>query len=74
MESEEDFSKAYTPQWNHDGLTVKVCPNSYHLLWDEGTDWFFHDAQVTKRGQTGMAALSQERKDRFVEKFESSFF
>jgi paired amphipathic helix protein Sin3a len=69
LETEEDYGKTYLPQWNQDGLTVKVCPNSYHLLWDEGTDWFFHDTRVSQRGLGGMAALKDERKDQFEEKF-----
>lgn len=70
LQTEEDFSKAFVPMFNHDGLEVRIDPESYHLLWEKGTaDWWTHGAKVSKRGLNGFPAMLQERKDGFEEKF-----
>ena len=70
LDSEEDYGQAYLPQWNEDGLTIRIAMNNYHILYDPGTaDWWIHDDHVRRRGMTGAEVLKQLRKKVFEEKF-----
>ncbi|MCJ1477564.1 Transcriptional regulatory protein sin3 [Lambiella insularis] len=69
LESEDDYSQAYLPQWNEDGLTVRFDGN-YHMTYDSGTtDWWVHDKKVSRRGLKGAESLRLERTRKFEEKF-----
>ena len=68
--TEEQYSQTYLPQWNEDGLIVRICANNYHLLYDAGTsDWWVHDEKVRRRGLRGAEQLRKERKQKFEDKF-----
>ena len=70
LDSEEDYGQAYLPQWNEDGLIIRIAMNNYHILYEPGTtDWWVHDHQVRQRGMTGAEALRQLRKRGFEERF-----
>ena len=70
LETEEDLGQAYLPAYNSDGLSVRIVPNNYHLLWDIGsTDWWVHQKTVRSRGVKGLAQLNEERKRKFEELF-----
>ena len=70
LETEEEYSQTYLPQWNEDGLSIRIAANNYHLLYDPGTaDWWVHDGKVRQRGLNGAAALRKERNQLFEGKF-----
>lgn len=64
---EEDYNNVYgTPQWNEDGLVVRISQENYHLLYDPGTsDWWVHNAGVRSRGVKGYEEGRRERGERF---------
>ena len=69
LESEEDLGRTYLPLAHHDGLTIRIAPNNYRLLWERGTaDWWLHDARVRARGVKGLAETTKARTERFVER------
>ena len=73
LHSEEDFNQAFAPQWNEDGLVIRICPNNYHLLYDTGSgDWWVHHDKVRRRGLSGMKEVKKERTRKFREKFGQS--
>jgi paired amphipathic helix protein Sin3a len=70
LETAEDYSQVYLPQWNEDGLVVRIALNSYHLLYDPETfDWWVHDDKVRIRGLKGLKEFIEERNRRFEMKF-----
>ncbi len=70
LDTEEEYNRVYTPQWNADNLVIRISPNNYHMQYDPNTqDWWVHDRIVRERGMTGMEEARQERKTRFRGKF-----
>ena len=70
LHTEEDYNAAYLPQWNEDGLVIRICPNSYHLLYDSGTtDWWVHHDKVRRRGLNSIKDAKDDRDRKFREKF-----
>jgi paired amphipathic helix protein Sin3a len=70
LDTEDEYTRVYTPQWNEDGLVIRISSNNYHMLYDPLTqDWWVHNAAVQKRGLQGEAVLKDERKQKFEEKF-----
>ena len=68
--TEEQYGQTYLPQWNEDGLIVRICANNYHLLYDAGTsDWWVHDAKVRRKGLSGEDQIRKERRRQFEDKF-----
>lgn len=68
--TEDELNAQFLPQWNEDGLVIRICPNNYHLLYDSGTqDWWIHDAAVRVKGMKGMKEATEERTRKFREKF-----
>ena len=68
--TEEQYSQTYLPQWNEDGLIVRICANNYHLLYDADTsDWWVHDAKVRRKGLSGEDQIRNERRSKFQDKF-----
>ena len=68
LDTEEDYGQNYLPQWNEDGLTVRVGWN-YRIVYDaDTTDWWVHDEKVRRRGLKGAASLGRERNRIFEEK------
>ena len=73
LDSEAEYGKTYLPQWNEDGLVVRIAANNYRILYDPGTtDWWVHDEKVRMRGSSGAEELKMERKKKFMEKFSSN--
>jgi paired amphipathic helix protein Sin3a len=71
LADEDDYTNAYgTPQWNDDGLVVRISQDSYHLLYDPTTsDWWVHNNDIRKRGLGAQEELQKERNDKFVSLF-----
>ena len=71
LDTEEEYTRVYTPQWNEDGLVIRISANNYHMQYDPLThDWWVHNAAVQKRGLEGRIRMKDERKQKFQEKFE----
>ncbi len=69
LDTEEEYTRVYTPQWNEDGLVIRISANNYHIQYDPLTqDWWIHDAAVQKRGLEGSERMTDERKRKFREK------
>jgi len=64
---EDDYTNAYgTPQWNEDGLVVRISQDNYHLLYDPATsDWWVHNNGVRKRGLGAYEELQKGRNEKF---------
>lgn len=64
---EDDYTNAYgTPQWNEDGLVVRISQDNYHLLYDPATcDWWVHNNAVRKRGLGAHEEVRKERNEKF---------
>ena len=71
---EEDYNNAYgSPQWNEDGLTIRISQENYHILYDPGTsEWWIHNNSIRKKGlgayQEVQNARNQKYQDLFGEK------
>ena len=64
---EDDYTNAYgTPQWNEDGLTIRISQESYHILYDPGTsEWWVHNNTFRKRGLGAYEELHKERSQKY---------
>lgn len=70
LETEQEYNRVYTPQWNADELVIRISPNNYHLQYEPLTqEWWVHDARVRRRGLTAMEEAVEERRESFQEKF-----
>lgn len=71
LADEEDYTNAYgNPQWNEDGLILRVSQDSYRILYDPGTsDWWVHDLRVRKRGLGAYEEVQKERDQKFENLF-----
>ena len=73
MESDEEYNRYFRPLVSNDGLTIRICANSYHLLYEPGSqDWWYRvpnpeDEPEEKAKED--AAVNERRRDRFMEKF-----
>ena len=71
LDSLEEYERVYSnPQFNHDGLTLRISAENYHILYEPlSNEWFVQDDSVRKLGMPGMQDVREERKRRFEEKF-----
>lgn len=73
MDSDEEYNHYFRPIVNHDGLVIRICANSYHILYEPGTqDWWYRlstDEEDASEKSKELAAVKERRKDRFMEKF-----
>lgn len=66
LETEEEYNTLYTPQWNEDGLVIRISPATYSIVYEAQTqDWWIHDEEVRRRGLGGMDEVRRERKSKF---------
>jgi paired amphipathic helix protein Sin3a len=73
VENAESYDRFYRRLVNHDGLVIRICANSYHLLYEPHSyDWWWRPAApATQSGGDRAkeeAALKDRRHDRFREK------
>ncbi|KAJ9271967.1 hypothetical protein DTO212C5_2048 [Paecilomyces variotii] len=74
MEQDEEYNQYYRRLVNHDGLVIRICANSYHILYEPGSyDWWWRPPARTHESAEekarGEAAVKERRRDRFMEKF-----
>ncbi|KAK2758744.1 Transcriptional regulatory protein sin3 [Arachnomyces sp. PD_36] len=73
LDTDDEYNHYFRPIVNHDGLVIRICANSYHILYEPGTqDWWFRipteEDDLVEKGKE-LAAVRERRKDRFMEKF-----
>lgn len=73
LEQEEEYNRFYRPLVHQDGLIIRICANSYHILYEPSSyDWWWRpnlpsdEADETAKDE---AAVKERRRDRFTEKF-----
>jgi paired amphipathic helix protein Sin3a len=74
MEQDEEYNVYYRRLVSHDGLVIRICANSYHILYEPGSyDWWWRstvpvpeEAEERAKEET---AVKERRHDRFREKF-----
>ncbi|KAL1965797.1 hypothetical protein VTN77DRAFT_5118 [Rasamsonia byssochlamydoides] len=74
MEQDEEYDRYYRRLVNHDGLIIRICANSYHILYEPGShDWWWRPAVSNKEEAEEKAkeeaVVKERRRDRFREKF-----
>lgn len=58
------------PMVFEESLMVRICVNSYNLLWEANTtDWFVYDHEKSKAAVEKADQLRIQRNDKFKEKF-----
>lgn len=68
LDEEEEYNRYYGPLEHQDGLIIRICANSYHLLYEPGsTEWNFRPPG--RSGHQADEAVKERRRDRFTEKF-----
>ncbi len=71
LADEDDYTNAYgSPQWNDEGLVIRISQESYHILYDPGTsEWWVHNNTVRKRGLGAQEELHNERSQKYKDLF-----
>ncbi|KAF9894622.1 Transcriptional regulatory protein sin3 [Aspergillus nanangensis] len=74
LEQEEEYNRYYRPLVHQDGLIIRICANSYHILYEPGSfDWWWRPTaspdESTEEIAKEEAAVKERRRDRFTEKF-----
>lgn len=74
MDSDEEYNNFYKPLVHHDGLVIRICANSYNILYEPGTQdwWYRHETNKEIKAPENMreyASLKEKRRDRFRGKF-----
>jgi paired amphipathic helix protein Sin3a len=73
MDSDEEYNRFYKPLISHDGLIIRICANSYHILYEPGTEDWWYRVPISEENPAEKAkedaAVKEKRKDRFKEKF-----
>ncbi|KAG2420201.1 hypothetical protein HFD88_005001 [Aspergillus terreus] len=74
LEQEEEYNRYYRPLVHQDGLIIRICANSYHILYEPGSfDWWWRPSVSSEEPAEEVAkeeaAVKERRRDRFTEKF-----
>lgn len=74
MEQDEEYDRFYRRLVNHDGLVIRICANSYHVLYEPHSyDWWWRPTAPINENSAEKAreavAVKERRHDRFREKF-----
>ncbi|KAI1922926.1 Transcriptional regulatory protein sin3 [Ophidiomyces ophidiicola] len=74
---DEAYERYYKTLVSNEGLVIRICANSYHIIYEPGTrEWWYRPSPAAaallpmKDGaKDDGAAVKEKRKDRFKEKF-----
>lgn len=74
IDQEDEYNRYYRPLEHQDGLIIRICANSYHLLYEPGScEWSWRPTgpseESAEEAAKEDAAVKERRKDRFTEKF-----
>jgi paired amphipathic helix protein Sin3a len=71
---QDEYNRYYRRLINHDGLVIRICANSYHILYEPGSyDWWWRpgpaNREVAEEKAKEEATVKERRRGRFIEKF-----
>lgn len=74
LEKKDQYTRYYRPLVHHDGLIIRICAKSYHILYEPGSnEWWWRSSapseEVAEEAAKEEAAVKERRRDRFMEKF-----
>ncbi|KAL4969391.1 transcriptional regulator SIN3 [Aspergillus stella-maris] len=74
LEQEEEYNRFYRPLVHQDGLIIRICANSYHILYEPSSyDWWWRPTgpsdESSEENVKDDTAVKERRRDRFTEKF-----
>ncbi|KAL4798324.1 hypothetical protein BDV19DRAFT_357595 [Aspergillus venezuelensis] len=74
LEQEEEYNRFYRPLVHQDGLIIRICANSYHILYEPSSyDWWWRPTgpsdELSEGNVKDDTAVKERRRDRFTEKF-----
>lgn len=74
LDQEDEYNRYYRPLEHHDGLIIRICANSYHILYEPGSfEWSWRPTGPSEENAEEAAkedaAVKERRRDRFTEKF-----
>ena len=71
LDEEDEYNRYYGRLEHQDGLIIRICANSYHLLYEPGsTEWSHRPpGSFSSEHQADETAARDRRRDRFLEKF-----
>lgn len=74
LEHDEEYNRFYRRLVHHDGLVIRICANSYHILYEPGSyDWWWRPSasnqEESDENVKEFTAVKERRQDRFREKF-----
>lgn len=74
LDQEDEYNRYYRPLVHQDGLIIRICANSYHLLYEPGSsEWSWRPTgpseENAEEAARDEAAVKERRRDRFMEKF-----
>lgn len=74
LEQEEEYNRYYQRLVHHDGLIIRICAKSYHILYEPASnEWWWRPTAPLEGAAEEVAkeeaAVKERRRDRFMEKF-----
>lgn len=74
LEQDEEYNRYYRRLVHQDGLVIRICANSYHILYEPGSyDWWWRptasNQEEADENVKELAAIKDRRQDRFREMF-----
>lgn len=82
LDEEEEYNRFFRPLVHHDGLIIRICANSYHILYEPNThDWWWrpsrsagdvgdaHEDEAVGEADKEMVSVKERRRARFQDKF-----
>ena len=74
LEKKDQYKRYYRRLVHHDGLIIRICAKSYHILYEPGSnEWWWRPTappeEVAEETTKEEAAVKERRRDRFMEKF-----
>ena len=56
LEQEEEYNRYYRPLVHQDGLIIRICANSYHILYEPGScDWWWRPKALSEESPEDIA-------------------
>jgi paired amphipathic helix protein Sin3a len=74
LEQDEEYNRYYRRLVHQDGLVIRICANSYHILYEPGSyDWWWRPTAASQEeadeNVKELTAVRERRQDRFREMF-----
>ncbi|KAH8692147.1 putative transcription factor [Talaromyces proteolyticus] len=74
LEQDEEYKRYYRRLVHQDGLVIRICANSYHILYEPGSyDWWWRptasNQEEVDENAKEFSTIKDRRQDRFREKF-----